>query len=89
MAVREYQQAYDRWISLMGDTRADAPWAEVLQQRLTEASEKLGLDVAALPKPLPAAASRQLAPAPAQHPADLREWMSPPPKRCRPKTGRK
>ena len=86
----EYQQAYDRWISLMGDTRADAPWAEVLQQRLTEASEKLGLDVAALPKPLPAAASSALAaPARPRHPADLREWMSPLPKRCRPKTGRK
>ena len=41
----------------MGDTRADAPWADVLQQRLTEASEKLGLDAATLPKPLPAAAS--------------------------------
>lgn len=65
----EYQQAYDRWISLMGDTRADAPWAEVLQQRLTEASEKLGLDVAALPKPSPAAASSApAAPALAQAP---------------------
>ena len=65
----EYQQAYERWISLMGDTRADAPWAEVLQQRLTEASEKLVLDAAALPKPLPAAASSApAAPAPAQAP---------------------
>jgi len=60
----DYQRAYDRWVSLMGDTRADAPWAEVLQQRLAEASEKLGLDVAALPKPAPAPAG----PAPARAP---------------------
>ena len=25
-----FQKAYDRWFSLMGDTRSDAPWAEAL-----------------------------------------------------------
>lgn len=57
----EYRKAYDRWIALMAETPADASWAGVLQQRLTQASEKLGLDVAALPKPLPPAAPQQSA----------------------------
>jgi cytochrome c-type biogenesis protein CcmH len=49
----EYRKAYDGWLALMAETSVDAIWAGVLQQRLTEASEKLGLDVAALPKLLP------------------------------------
>jgi cytochrome c-type biogenesis protein CcmH len=52
----EHRKAYDGWVALMAETPADATWAGVLQQRLTEASEKLGLDVAALPKPLPPSA---------------------------------
>ena len=55
-----YQKAYDRWVVLMGETRTNAPWAEVLQKRLVEASEKLGLDLALLPNPLPAPASQTL-----------------------------
>lgn len=50
----EYQAAYEGWVALLRETRADAPWIGTLQQRLKEASEKLGLDVAALPKPLAA-----------------------------------
>ncbi|MDE0812086.1 MAG: c-type cytochrome biogenesis protein CcmI, partial [Alphaproteobacteria bacterium] len=49
----EHRKAYDGWLALMAETPVDATWAGVLQQRLTEASEKLGLDVAALPKLLP------------------------------------
>jgi cytochrome c-type biogenesis protein CcmH len=53
----EHRKAYDGWLSLMAETPVDAAWAGILQQRLTEASEKLGLDVAALPKPLPPSSS--------------------------------
>lgn len=59
-----HQKAYDAWAALLAETRADVPWIGVLRQRLAAASEKLGLDVAALPQPLPAQASAATAQAP-------------------------
>mgnify|MGYP001449241314 CR=1 FL=1 len=52
----EHRKAYDGWVALMAETPSNATWAGVLQQRLMEASEKLGLDVVALPKLLPPSA---------------------------------
>jgi len=52
-----HREAYDGWTALLAESRADAPWIGVLRQRLAEASSKLGLDVASLPQPLPAAAA--------------------------------
>ena len=57
----EHRKAYDGWVALMAETPSNATWAGVLQQRLTEASEKLGLDVAALPKLLPPSAPPETA----------------------------
>lgn len=50
----EYREAYDAWFALLAESAADDPWASETRQRLEEASEKLGLDLAALPQPLPA-----------------------------------
>ena len=76
----EYQTAYDGWVALLRETRADAPWIGTLQQRLNEASEKLGLDVAALPQPLPApagAAPGRPHPGPSQEDVAAAQEMSP------------
>ncbi len=75
-----YQEAYDRWVVLMGETRADAPWAGMLQKRLVEASEKLGLDVSLLPRPSQAPAAQtenEDAAGPSQADIAAAEEMSP------------
>lgn len=51
-----HRDAYDAWFALLAESPADAPWTAATRQRLEEASEKLGLDVAALPNPLPGSA---------------------------------
>ncbi len=52
--ARAHREAYDMWSALLAESPADAPWTAATRQRLEEASDRLGLDVAALPKPLPA-----------------------------------
>ena len=47
-----YRKAYDQWVSLLAESAADAPWADVTQQRLLEASEKLDINIVNLPRPL-------------------------------------
>ena len=49
-----HREAYDMWSALLAESPADAPWTVATRQRLEKASDKLGFDVAALPKPLPA-----------------------------------
>lgn len=60
LALSDYQsgrtrEALDRWATLIASTPADAPWLDVVRQRLTEAAEDLDLDIAeVMPEPLPA-----------------------------------
>ena len=47
-----YRKAYDSWAKLLANSPMNAPWIDPTQARLEEASKKLGLSLAALPKPL-------------------------------------
>ena len=75
----EHREAYDAWFALLAESSSDAPWAFVTRQRLEEASEKLCLDLAALPQPFSTRPPKpeQGLNGPSQEEVDAAQQMSP------------
>ncbi len=56
----EVQEAFDAWLVLVAESRADAPWIPDLRARLEEAARILDVDLAAvMPDPLPPSGADQ------------------------------
>ncbi len=92
LALGDYQagrtrEALDRWAALIASSPADAVWLDIVRQRLAQAAQDLGLDVAEVtPEPLPASdgSAMQLTPeqraeleamTPAERDAAFREML--------------
>lgn len=83
LALADYQagrtqEALDGWAALIRDTPADAPWLDPVRERLTQAAQDLGRDVAAvMPEPRPAAPPAAQAPALTPEQREAMASMSP------------
>lgn len=68
--------ALDRWVELVAQSPADAPWLPTVRQRITETAGQLGIDVASvMPQPLAATQQSEAAATPAA-PGPTREQMA-------------